>query len=68
MSVSRSLAEEGGGGERGGGEGGGGDKGVGGNRKQQEKLMKNYKRISLHGIFFSLHGGRSFVFDLCRSC
>ena len=54
---------KGGGEERGGGEGG-----VGGKRKQQENLFKNDKRISQHGIFFSLHGGRSFVFDLCRSC
>ena len=47
---------------------GGGEGGVGGKRKQQENLFKNDKGISQHGIFFSLHGGRSFVFDLCRSC
>ena len=54
---------------RGEGKGGGEERGgVGGKRKQQENLFKNDKRISQHSIFFSLHGGRSFVFDLCRSC
>ena len=54
---------------RGEGKGGGEERGgVGGKRKQQENLFKNDKRISQHSIFFSLHVGRNFMFDLCRSC